>query len=258
MITTGSKWFFGLSLFAFALAAALGWSTGGNGLGPLTLGYKDGVGDHLGYGILVATSAVAAVLGLVSVATRDADPEALAQVVGADAPPAARPVIHTYWPIVAAFGVGTTIVGLITDSSLFILGLFAGVVVLVEWMVLAWSDNATGDPAANKQIRDRFMNPVEVPAAGAIAVAAVVFAISRIYLTVSELGAVWVSMVIAAAILTVGSVIAARPKVSSSAVAAILLFGAIGALVAGVVSASVGERTIEKHHEEPAESEAGE
>ena len=52
MITTGSKWFFGLGVVLLVLAAAYGWTTGGNGLGPLTAGYKGGVGDHFGYGIL--------------------------------------------------------------------------------------------------------------------------------------------------------------------------------------------------------------
>ena len=72
-------------------------------------------------------------------------------------------------------------------------------------------------------------------------------------LAVSELGAVWVSIGIATVIFAVGSLIAARPKVSSSAVAALLLLGAIGAITAGVISAAVGER--EFHHEEPAGEE---
>ena len=63
MITTGSKWFFGLGFVTFALAAAYGWTTGGNGLGPLTVGYKGGVGDHFGYGVLVTGAVVSLLLG---------------------------------------------------------------------------------------------------------------------------------------------------------------------------------------------------
>ena len=59
MFTTGSKWFFGLGLVSLVLAAAYGWTTGGSGLGPLTVGYKGGVGDHLGYGLLLAIAMVA-------------------------------------------------------------------------------------------------------------------------------------------------------------------------------------------------------
>ncbi len=249
MITTGSKWFFGLSALTLVLAAAYGWTTGGNGLGPISIGYKGGVGDHLGYGLLVSISAFAALLGLVSVSTRDADPEALAQLAGTDEPPAARPVRHTYWPIVAGFATACAIVGLVVGTQLFVLGLVAVAVVLVEWMVLAWSDNATGDPEANRQIRNRFMNPVEVPAAGVISVAVIIFAISRVYLSVSKLGAVGVSIGIALLILGVGALVAARPRISSSAVAALLLLGAIGTIAAGVVSAAVGEREFQEHEE---------
>jgi hypothetical protein len=38
MITTSAKWFFGLGIYCFVLAAVYGWSTGGNVLGPVSLG----------------------------------------------------------------------------------------------------------------------------------------------------------------------------------------------------------------------------
>jgi hypothetical protein len=53
MFTTGSKWFLGLGFFSLVLAAAYGWSTGGTGLGPVSAGYNGGVGDHLGYTMLL-------------------------------------------------------------------------------------------------------------------------------------------------------------------------------------------------------------
>ena len=77
MITTGSKWFFGLGFVSLVLAVAYGWTTGGNGVGPLTMGYKGGVGDHFGYGILVCSGLVSLFLGSVVIATRDAEAEAL-------------------------------------------------------------------------------------------------------------------------------------------------------------------------------------
>ena len=73
MITTGSKWFYGFGLLSLLLAAAYGWSTGGNGLGPLSVGYKGGVGDHFGYGILLSAGVVSLMLGLVATAVRDAE-----------------------------------------------------------------------------------------------------------------------------------------------------------------------------------------
>ena len=78
MITTGSKWFFGLGFVSLVLAVAYGWTTGGNGVGPLTMGYKGGVGDHFGYGVLVTAGFVSLFLGALSLAVRDA--EALAEL----------------------------------------------------------------------------------------------------------------------------------------------------------------------------------
>ena len=56
--------------------------------------------------------------------------------------------------------------------------------VLVEWMVLAWSDRATGDPETNRLVRNRIMAPFEVPLAGFLVVAGSVVAFSRLLLTV--------------------------------------------------------------------------
>ena len=73
MITTGSKWFFGLGFVSLVLAAAYGWTTGGNGLGPVSVGYKGGVGDHLGYGILLVAGVASLFAGFCATAYRDAD-----------------------------------------------------------------------------------------------------------------------------------------------------------------------------------------
>ena len=40
--------------------------------------------------------------------------------------------------------------------------------VAIEWTMQAWSDRATGDPAVNREIRNRVMLPIEVPVAGAL------------------------------------------------------------------------------------------
>ena len=98
MMTTGSKIFFGFSLVGLFAAILYGVITNGvdqggiahllsgNGaidaiVGPLTLGYKGGVGDHLGYAVLLGFSVNMAGLGVASLAFRDADAEALAQKV---------------------------------------------------------------------------------------------------------------------------------------------------------------------------------
>jgi hypothetical protein len=250
MITTGTKWFFGLAFVTLVLAWAYGWTTGGNGLGPVTAGYKGGVGDHFGYGVLLSASAISLFLGLVSTAVRDADAEAVAQLAGADTVPAVTPAGTSYWPAVAAFGVALTIVGLVTTAPAFVFGLITLGIVLVEWTVQAWADRATGDPAANRDIRNRLMHPAEIPAAGVLAVALVVVGFSRVFLSLSSENAVWVATGIAAVIFLVGVFAASRPKLSSNIVVGFLMLCAVGVLVAGVIAAAVGEREFHEHGEE--------
>jgi hypothetical protein len=257
MFTTGSKWFFGLGLVSLVLAAAYGWSTGGNGLGPVTAGYNGGVGDHLGYALLVSIGLAALFLGLVSIAIRDAAPSALAEVAGTDVAPAVRaPADAAYWPILGAFGAGLVVLGLVISNVLFVAGFLLLLAVLVEWMVLAWSDRATGDPATNRLVRGRVMGAFEVPLAGLAIAAVAVFSFSRMLLTASELGAVAVATVLGIVILAVGVVLATRPRVSPNVVAGLLALCAIGVVVGGVASAARGERVIE-HHEEEHEEEGG-
>ncbi len=248
MFTTGSKWFFGLGIVGFALAAAYGWSTGGNGLGPLTAGYNGGVGDHFGYGLLVSLATTAVFLGLVAVATRDAAPSALAEVAGTEvAPELSPPSRGAYWPILGAFGVSLVVLGLVVSNVMFVIGLFLLLGVLVEWMVLAWSDRATGDPETNRLVRNRVMGPFEVPIAGFLIAGGTVLAFSRILLTSSALGAVWVATALGTAILAIGALIAAKPRLSPNVIAGVLALCAVGVVAAGVASAARGERFIEPH-----------
>src|SRR3546814_7349588 len=93
---------------------------------------------------------------------------------------------------------------------MFVIGLFTLLAVLVEWMVLAWSDRATGDAETNRLVRNRVMAPFEVPLAGALVIAVSVFAFSRLFLTASQQGAVWVATALGLVVIGIGAVIAAK------------------------------------------------
>jgi hypothetical protein len=259
MFTTGSKWFLGLGTLSLVLAAVYGWSTGGTLLGPVTGGYWGGVGDHLGYTLLVSMGLLSILVGLVALAARDADPVALAQLAGTDDAPQAVPPGHVaYWPIIGAFGAGLVVLGLVISNVLFVAGLLVLLGVLVEWMVLAWSDKATGDPSTNRVVRDRLMAPFEVPLAGAIVLGVSIFAFSRVFLTASKLGAVGAATILSLAVLAVGVLLASRPKLSANVVAGVLALSAVSVIALGVVSAARGERVIEHHEEHSEEGEEGE
>jgi len=231
MFTTGSKTLLGMGTLALVLAAAYGWTTGGSGLGPLSAGYKGAVGDHLGYTLLVSFGVLSVFLGLVTVAARDAEGVALAELAG-------------------ACGAGLVVLGLVISNVMFVIGLFVLLAVLIEWMVLAWSDHATGDPEANRAVRDRLLAPFEVPLAGGLIVVVAVGAFSRLLLTSSKLGAVVVIVVLSAGIFAIGVLFATRPKLSPNVIAGVLVVAALGVVAGGIVSAARGERVIE-HHEKP-------
>jgi hypothetical protein len=257
MITTGSKFFYGLAALLAVAAVVYGYASGGGGVGPISAGYKGGVGEHLGYGILVGASVAALFTGLCSTAFRDADPEPTAALLGTDALPSATPTGTSFWPIVGAFGVVLTIVGVVLNNVFFVAGLIALGAVAIEWTMQAWADRATGDPAVNREIRNRIMLPIEVPLAGALAIAVVVVGYSRVFLAVSKLGAVWVALAIAATIFVVGTALSLRPRIRTDLVAGLLAGAAVLTVGLGIFGAVAGERDFEHHGEDHA-GEGGE
>jgi hypothetical protein len=256
MITTGSKWFYGLGFVSLVLAAAYGWTTGGNGLGPVSLGYKGAVGDHFGYGILVAAGVVALVYGFVSTAARDAEAEAVAEVAGTAAVPAVTPAGASYWPALAGFGAALVVIGLVAEPLMFVFGLVVLGIVLVEWAVQSWSDRATGDPEANRRIRNRLMNPIEFPAAAALALAVIAVAFSRVFLAISAEAAVWVALAVGVIVVAGGFVLASRPRISPNVIVGLLVVAAIAVIGIGVAGAVAGTREFHPHEEEEPEEGA--
>ncbi|HET8619008.1 MAG TPA: hypothetical protein VFM27_08600 [Acidimicrobiales bacterium] len=257
MITNGSKWFFGLGFVTLVLAAAYGWTTGGNGLGPLTVGYKGAVGDHFGYGILVSAAVLSVLLGFVATAVRDAEAESVAQVAGTDTVPAVTPAGTSYWPAASGFGVALVVIGLVSSTVLMVFGLIVLGIVLVEWTVQAWADRATGDPETNRRIRNRVMNPIEFPAAAALVLGVVAIAFSRVFLSFSAETTVWIGIGFTALIVAGAFLVASRPSISSNVVAGVVVVVAAAIVAIGVAGAVAGPR--EFHHEEeeaPAEEGA--
>jgi hypothetical protein len=250
MITTGSKWFFGLGFLSLVLAAAYGWTTGGSGLGPLTVGYKGAVGDHFGYGILLSGALVSLLFGSVATAARDADAVAVTQVAGTDTVPPVTPAGASYWPPVAAFGAALVVIGLVSEAVLVVCGLIVLGIVLIEWAVQAWADRASGDAETNRRIRNRLMNPIEYPAAGVLALGVLAVAFSRLFLAIPADAAVWVALVAAVVIIGGGFFIASRPRISSNVVVALLVVGALIVIGIGLAGGVAGTREFHDLEEE--------
>ena len=257
MFTTGFKFFFGLFTAFCAAALVYGYTTGGNHVGPISLGWKGGVGDHIGYGVLVALASVSLMISLVLVSFRDADAAAQARLQGMAEVLTDQSVAASFWPVVASFGVGAAAVGLVLHPMVFVLGLALVFLSLVEWTMDAWADRATGDAAVNRELRNRIMAPIEIPVVGVLAVGVIVLAASRILLTVSQLGAVAVAGVVAALIVVGAMVYVNRPGLGRRLVRVLGPVAALLLLVGGVLAAVAGERDFD-HHEVETHEESGE
>jgi hypothetical protein len=195
VFTTGSKWFFGLAAAAVVAALVYGGATNPDEVGMstftgvLTLGYKGGVGDHLGYAVLMGLAGASLFLGATTAAFRDSSVEAEAELLERETvPEVVADPRGSYWPVIAAFGVGFVAVGLVTDAPLVLLGIVVLAAATFEWGVSAWTETATGDPAVNQAIRRRVMMPIEVPVMGALGIAIFVLSISRVLLALPKLG----------------------------------------------------------------------
>jgi len=247
MFTTGFKLYFGIAVGLFTAAIVYGYSTGGGGFGPAVWGWKGGVGDHVGYVILMGLAVVAGTIGLVLVTFRDADPAAQAHYAGVEELPSTPTVTGSIWPVVGAFGAGTMVVGLALHSAIFVVGLVLCAAVAIEWSMDAWADRATGDPATNRKLRNHIMAPIEIPAAGAAAVGLIVLAASRILLNASKNGAVIWAGVIAVVILGIGTLYATKPKLNKNIISGLVLVSACAVLAGGIVAAVDGEREFHPH-----------
>lgn len=262
MFKTGSRFLFGLAAFGFVAAIVYAAATGDHKigmdsfLGPITGGYKGYVGDHVGYSVLIGLSLASLFAGIFLSALRDADPEASAQVLGLETvPDVPAPVRGNYWPVVGAFSLGALVLGLAIGSAMFIIGCIGLVITGVEWAVRTWSDRATGDPEVNRTIRDRFLGPVEVPGLAVLGIAGLVLAVSRILLALPKEGSYVVFGLVPAIILVLGFLVVSRPQLSQSAIAGMLLIGAVALLGGGVAAAIAGEREHEGGHETEQESD---
>src|SRR4051794_35952608 len=117
MLTTGSKFFFAGAVLALGAMVVYGIGTEWQ--------------EYFGLVLLGSLAVVSAFLGFVVVAFRDANlgAPAIEALSAADAEGRAavghRGVPSSAWPIVGAFGAGMTVVGLVLDWRLFVLGLAA-------------------------------------------------------------------------------------------------------------------------------------
>jgi hypothetical protein len=255
MFTWGSKYLFGVARASLLGAAVYGLVSGGGLLGVVSAGYKGGVGEHLGYTVLVAVGVAASLLAVLNLVTRDGDAKVAAEVVGVDhALAVSAPRAPSFWGPLGAFGVASIIVGVAVSQAFFIFGIAILAVVALEWLVLAWSDRATGDPDVNSVIRSRILAPLEVPMLALLGIAAIVLGISRVLLAVPEAASTAIAGCVAASIFA-SAIGIAKSRAPRSVITGVVAAAAVAVLAGGIAAAAIGEREI-AHHEESEDSGA--
>jgi hypothetical protein len=271
MITRGSKFFYAAAVVGFLAALLYGFLTGAaehsgvlgvfeegdivnSIVGPLSLGWKGWVGEHVGYSVLMGFAAVMAGLGGFCTAFRDGSPDVLVQMEGKDPATATNPAIPSpiglsYWPIVGGFAVGVAVVGLAVDTLLFWVGVLLAAVVLVCWTVRAWAERATGDQTVNRQLRHELFDPLEVPVLAVLTLGVIVLCVSRLLLALPQTAAVYVIIVAAVVVFGLAFVLASRPELKRSLVIAVLLVGGVVIIGAGIAGGVAGEQHVgEEEH----------
>lgn len=217
--------------------------------GVISLGWQGSVGEHSGYVIFLIVAAVSFLFAFLLAAFGDADPKSVAEISeDGELPPAQAPTAPSYWPVIIAFGLGITIIGIATSAAVMGIGLVFVGVAMLEWAISAWTDRISADPAVNKTVRNRLLWPLEVPVVGAAGMAVLVIGLWRVFLAVSKFSALWVATGIAAAVFLAAVVFAMAPKVGKSVVAAVLTVGAIGIIAAGIIAAAAGSRDFHEIH----------
>ncbi|MBU6330389.1 MAG: hypothetical protein KGR18_10620 [Acidobacteria bacterium] len=254
VFTPAFRFFTGLAVFALVAAFVLGFSSAVQSpidrvLGPLTLGWKGGVGNHLGYVFFVGLFGLSAGLAGILVAFRDADPEAEAQVVHTDTVPLTRaPVGANFMPALAAFGFVIMLVGLATRTPLYAtVGLVVLLVAGFVWTLRTWAERATADDSANAELYHRFIDPLRTPVIALLSVAVVAIGLSRVLLALSKTNSTIVFALIATVFFVVATVLALRPSSARSVTTVLVIIGALAVIIAGVIGAVKGERNFEEH-----------
>ena len=252
MITTGAKFFFGLAALALAGAAVFAWSNHGGLSGVLTGGLYGGVGDHAGYAVLLRGRGGRCSSEASRSRSGTPTPTRSESFAGVDTLPEVRePRSNSYWPVLGAVAAACCVVGLVVNPQLFVFGILVGAVVLLEWMVSAWSERATGD--AGRQPpgpqphhpagRDPGVRRNRHRRARVLRVSRPAWRSARTPRGSSRSAS-------PRSCLLLGWVFAASPKSTRTAIAVICILGFLGVIAGGVISAAEGSRDYEKHEQE--------
>jgi plastocyanin len=212
----------------------------GVGLG-LGLFYAAASSDNIGATLLLFLLVAAGVVGLTLLRYRENE---VAPPVAEDAPVAEpRPVrpepapAGGGWALLGGCAIGLAVSGLVIGPAAAISGIALGAIVLFGWLA-SLSGERTG--------RALNLLPIGLPLMGFFAIGTLIFFMSRILLAVPSANAsTTIAVVVAVLVLGGGTLVAARPNISSSALVTALAVAGVLFLAGGLAAARLGERKAE-------------
>ncbi len=232
MFTTGSKLLIGSATLAWVAAAAYGIAQEG-ALGTI--------------GLISVATALSLLAGL-NLYVRDSNVSAMDQEsfeASAAAQATARPSL---WPLFVGLGATTITLGLATFPVIFVVGIVLLAAGTFEWLVQGWSERASSESSYNSQVRDALIHPLELPVAGAIVFAGIVYGFSRVMLgSPSKTATVVIFSVVGAVLLAVGAFVAVSRGMARQTIAGVCSVGVVALAVVGSIYGLNGEREIEEH-----------
>jgi hypothetical protein len=235
-ITVTFRFYFGLALAGVvgALTAAIGSNSAdpiiSRVIGPLSVGWKGGVGDHFAYAVLLGLAVAAAFLAGLFTAFRDADPSAEAQIAQLDTVPLTQaPIGANYWPVISVFALGLLLVGLaVSNRSLALAGAVVLGAAAFMWTTRAWAERATADGSTNIELYHQVVEPLRLPIVAVLLVGAMALGFSRVLLA-AEL---FLFGLMAALMFAGAAFVAFRQRLNRSAV--IIALVVLGVVIIGV------------------------
>ena len=232
MFTTGSKLLIGSAALAWLSAAVYGVAQEG-ALGTI--------------GLISVAVALSLLAGL-DIFIRDANVSATDDVSFVAAPAAQATARPSLWPLLIAIGATMMALGLATLPAVFILGIAVIAAGAIEWIFSSWSERASADPEFNDDVRDVMADPLQVPVAGAIVFAIIVYSFSRVMLGLPSKSSTVVAFAVVGSIaLALGVFIALRRATSTVVVTGLCSVGLIALIASGAAYGFSGEREIEEH-----------
>ncbi len=231
MFTTGSKLLIGGSLLAAVAAVVYGVSQN----------------EALGIVGLISAAIALGLLAGFNVWARDSNLSAMDTTAVTTSDAAAPAPGSSIWPMVFAVGGATVLLGLVTQQSIFTIGVIIVLAAGAQWVVQAWAERASADGEVNAAVRARLANPLEYPLMGAVAVGAIAFSFSRVMLWLSKTNTVIAFVVLATIVACIAFFFAFRPSIKRGVIGGALSVGALAVVASGVAAGVDGQRDIHEH-----------